>query len=192
MKLSNRILSRRGFLATSILGGLAAPFLKPESARAAPLASQAVSVQFSILKVPYMALDNVTTEFTKIGGNIGNVYIHDPYSMVEATYEGRLMVVSFGSGTSGVSFQIRINGSPPLFDVCPAEVMAAEAGQKVPYTFSGLFSGFPSGQYPVSIWAKSWYGTAWAAWVNPDGWGAVVNVKEYLPLGYTYLPLVTK
>lgn len=190
MKLPGKILSRRKFVGSTLLGGLVAPFLKTERVEALPTAGFGPQVKITALGVPYGRLQTVTYGYTLIG-EIGHFQVQDPASTIKVTYTGRIQVQNFGSGSTWVFFELRVDGKTPLPHTGETQLQRLESGLLVQVTFSGIFQNLSTGDHVVSMWSYSDSLGATGSTINPGAYGtAMVLIEEYLPLGTTYLPLV--
>jgi len=189
MKPPIRIFSRRGFIMSSLLGGLIAPFLQPDRVEAAQ--GYGPPVLITALPIPNAFLENITTTFTKIG-DIGHFSVQNPASLVEVTHHGRLYIAALIAGTNRGKFELRVDGVPPKPNTGQAYVDLWELTVNVPLTFSGYWN-LSAGDHIVSLWVRTDKGTGTSALMNPgDRDTDAVIIKEYLPFGATYLPSVIK
>jgi hypothetical protein len=197
MKLPNRILSRRLFLASSLLAGLMAPFLKPDRVEAAPLASFAPPVKVTHLWVPELHAANVTG-WTKLpqtlAGSFPGIFtVQDPASLVEITLYSNLFVGNLGSSNTGVIFALVLDDTIlPMGYTGVSTVRYGQRGTFVPATFAGYWQNLPAGEHAVSIYVNMYSAfTAQEVFVNVGSMpGSNLTVKEYLPFGTTYLPSI--
>jgi len=187
MKLPNRILSRRGFIVSSVLGGLFAPFLKPDRVEAVQGLLPPVIV--TALPVPNASLQNITTTVTKIG-DIGHFSVQNPASLVEVTHQGRLYIATLTPGANWGKFELGVDGVPPKPNTGQAYIDTWMLTDSVPLTFSGYWD-LPAGDHIVSLWVRTNAGTGTVALINPGARDTdAVIIKEYLPFGSTYLPSI--
>lgn len=190
MKRSILFLVVCGFMTSGLLGGLAATLLAPATAQAAPLAAFGPQVVVTTMHVPSLSANNFTNTWTKIG-DIGNFVVHNSTSLVEVTYQGRLYVQTMPA--TGTYFRLMVDDYGPTPDSGMAVIRSEEIVDSIPLTFSGYWQNLPEGQYAVSMWVRAVTGSGTYAIINPGAWESTdVIVKEYLPLGSTYLPLMKK
>jgi hypothetical protein len=142
-----------------------------------------------VFDVNCISLASVTPSYAKLA-DLANFTVASADSTVELTFNGRIFVGSFASGTGAV-FELRVNDAPSTVGRARANLRAAEAGAGGrPTSFTGVFTGLPAGEHTASIWVRtSPGGSASQAMVDPGCWSTdVLIVKEYTPFGFTYLP----
>lgn len=195
MKLSTRMLLIVGFMASSLFGGLIATLIRPTQVQAAPLASFGPQVSLTALAVP-----NAGKTVTTVGSwvkvtDVGHFTANNAASLVEVTHQGRLMAQSC-NGTAGfqcAAFVIRVDNAGTMANTGFAYIQNTEVNTNVPITFTGYFQNLAAGDHVVSIWAELLSGSTAMVITNPGGVsGNDVIVKEYLPLGFTYLPQIER
>lgn len=187
MKKVNHLSLALALLCAALLGGFIGSTLapKPVSAAFGP------QVYLTTLAVPNVGISGVSTTFTKIG-NIGQFTVQDSASLVEVTHQGRLFIQNIVSAT-GVYFELRVDDQSPLPDSGLAMIRSTEAGSYVPSTFSGYWQGLTAGTHTVSLWVRTANSGSTGATMNPGGWASNdIIIKEYLPLGTTALPLISR
>ena len=199
MKQSRHLLLVVALLGASLLGGFLARSFAPGPAQAAPLAALASSAKLTLMDVPNVSTnpDIFGTTAVKIT-DVGTFDVENAASLVEVTYQGRLLVDNMTS-TSGVYFELRVddtNAAQVSVGVPSGQalVRSTEIGQYVPSVFSGYWQALAPGTHTVSLWVRAaGSGQGDNALVDPGGWQSnIVMVKEYLPFGATFLPLVER
>jgi hypothetical protein len=118
--------------------------------------------------------------------------VQSPESTVELTFNGRIYVSSFASGT-GAIFELRVDDEPSTVGRARATLRAAESGGGgVQASITGLFNGLPAGEHTASMWVRtSVSGAGSQAMVDPGCWSSdVLIVKEHTPFGSTNLPML--
>jgi hypothetical protein len=126
--------------------------------------------------------------------DLGTFTVHSADSMLELTFNGRIFVNTFASG-SGAVFELRVDDLPSSQGRARANLRAAEAGgggRQV--SIAGFFSGLAPGEHTASMWVRtSTGGSGSQAMVDPGCWSTdVLIVREHTPLGFTYLPGVLR
>ena len=102
-------------------------------------------------------------------------------SRVVATFDGRVFVGNFSSGT-GAIFELRVDDRPPSTGRARISLRREEAGGPgVQGSMTGVFEGLGRGTHTVSIWVRtSQVGAATQVMVDPGCWGTdQVVVEEY-------------
>lgn len=195
MKDTMRILVLISLATVLLLGGLAGSTLSIRQAEAAPLQAFDPPVLVTALPVKE-ASTTIFLQPVKIG-DIGNFSIHNPASLVEITYQGRLSYLGIG----GTLFQLRVDNKPLAKFTGEFAIQDNNPNANVPATFSGYLepaSASPTCgacEHTVSLWAWEFEGgmIEGRAVMNPGGLeGSVVMVKEYMPFGNSYIPVVQK
>lgn len=146
-----------------------------------------------VLDVNCTSLSAVTPTYNKIL-NLGTFTVQSPNSTVELTFNGRIFVGSFTSGTGAV-FELRVDDAASTVGRARANLRSIQAGGGgVPASITGLFTGLPAGEHTASMWVRtSTGGAANQAMVDPGCWSTdVLIVKEYTPFGFVYLPTVAR
>ena len=174
-----------------------APFLKPERVEAAPLASFAPPVKVTHMWVSELHAANITG-WTKLpqtlaGSFPGTFTVQDPASLVEITLYSTLFVGTLGSANTAVIFSLVVDDTIlPMDRSGVSSVRYAQRGTFVPATFAGYWQNLPAGEHAVSIYVNMYSAfTAQEVFVNGASMpGSNLTVKEYLPFGSTYLPVI--
>lgn len=163
----------------------------PRSTQAAPQAAGAQMLGVTVFNVNCTNIPKVSETYAKLT-NLGTFTVHSPESMVELTYNGRISIESMTS--SGVIFELRVDDNASTIGRARAIVKELEiGGDGVQVSFTGFFNGLSAGIHTASIWVRSPYGTATYARVDTGCWSTdVLIVKEHLPFGFAYLPLINK
>lgn len=130
-----------------LLQGKTSKFLKPEKVDAAPFAAFAPQIKVTTFVVPNLIKASFGTYLNKIG-EIGQFTSYSSASVIELTYQGRLMVGIF-SGASAAQFLMDVDGLPP--NAVWGLVHALEAGKYVPATFTTFYQNIPTGNHKVNI-----------------------------------------
>ncbi len=166
----------------------------PRSTQAAPQAAGAQKLGVTVFYVSNSSLAPVTSTYAKLA-NLGTFTVHSDDSLLELTYNGRIYaVIPDISTATGVIFELRVDDTTSSFGRARAHIRKVEGGSGgIPISFSGMFSGFSKGDHTASVWVRTPSGTATEAMVNPGGWESnVLIVKEHLPFGVSFLPMITK
>jgi hypothetical protein len=157
----------------------------PETAALRPTLST------QVLDVNCISLASVTPTYAKLT-DLGTFNVQSADSALELTFNGRIYIGSFTSGTGAV-FELRVDDAPSTVGRARANLRAAEAGGGgLQTSITGIFSGLSSGEHTASLWVRtSVAGSASQALVDPGCWSTdVLIVKEYTPFGQTFMPLV--
>jgi hypothetical protein len=96
---------------------------------------------------------------------------------IEVIVNSRFWGGTFGSGTNGIEFQVRIDDTilPDVGNY--GSITATNTSQFL--SIYGVFQGLPVGSHTVSLWAMTPYGgTSTSVDVDPGGWGGTIIVKE--------------
>ena len=60
-------------------------------------------------------------------------------------------------------------------------------------SITGMFAGLTAGNHTASMWVRTYLGTATSAYLDPGCWYTdVLIVKEYLPFGMAFLPMIKR
>lgn len=134
----------------------------------------------TILNVSCESVSSIGTSYKKIT-DIGTFSKSSSSSIVEAVFNGRIAVTGSFVGSTGATFELRIDNSASKAGRARAVVKADEGGNSgVPVTMTGIFSGLSLGNHTFSIWVKTLYGSVSEAMVDPGCWSTdVVVLKEY-------------
>jgi hypothetical protein len=174
-------------IATLVLGSRAQQgYATPKATTVQP------AVITRVFDVSCTSLAAVTPTYAKLT-DLATFTVNSPDSLVELTFNGRIYVGSFSSGTGAV-FELRVDNSPSSVGRARANLRTAEAGGGgVQTSITGLFDGLAAGEHTASIWVRTPpTGAATQAVVDPGCWSTdVLIVKEYTPFGFTYLPSTT-
>lgn len=164
----------------------------PRTTQAAPQASGAPMVGVTVFNVSCNSRPLVWTTYSIIS-NLGIFTVNSAESLMELTYNGRISVNGFTDST-GAIFELRVDDVTSTVGRARAKVLDVEAGSGgVQVSITGMFKGLTAGNHTASMWVGTTYGTASTAMVNPDCWSTdVLIVKEHLPFGFSYLPMITK
>jgi len=164
----------------------------PRSTKAAPQTAGAQMLGVDVINVYNSSLANVTITFTKLG-DLGNFTVNSADSLLELTFNGRISIGNLLTST-GAIFELRVDDTPSPIGLAQAIVTTdVNTSYGFPAVFTGFFSGLPVGDHTVSIWVRTLYQTATNASIDPGNLGAnVLIVKEHLPFGVAYLPMIAK
>jgi hypothetical protein len=146
-----------------------------------------------VFDVSCISLPAVTPNYAKLA-DLATFTVQSPDSTVEMTFNGRIFVGSFASGTGAV-FELRVDDTASTVGRARANLRAAEAGGGgVQASINAFFTGLAAGEHTASVWVRtSAGGAANQAMVDPGCWSTdVLIVKEYTPFGFTYLPSVSQ
>ena len=164
----------------------------PRATQAAPQAAGAQMLGVTVFDVECGNGVNLTSTYVKLR-DLGTFMVNSPDSLVELTFNGRIFVESFSSSTGAV-FELRIDDTPSTIGRARANLRAAQVGgggEQVSIT--GMFRGLSVGSHSASMWARTIFGTATGARLDPGCWSTdVLIVKEHLPFGVSFLPMITK
>ncbi|HMQ32469.1 MAG TPA: hypothetical protein PKD53_17185 [Chloroflexaceae bacterium] len=145
-----------------------------------------------VFDVNCTSLAAITPTYARLA-NLATFTVQSPDSTVELTFNGRIFVGSFASGTGAV-FELRVDDAASTVGRARANLRAAQAGGGgVQTSITGLFTGLPAGEHTASMWVRTSAGGAGTqAMVDPGCWSTdVLIVKEHTPLGFTHLPAVS-
>jgi hypothetical protein len=146
-----------------------------------------------VFDVNCVSLPSITPAYARLA-DLAVFTVQSPDSLVELTFDGRIFVSSFSSG-SGAFFELRVNDVASTNGRARANLRVAEAGaggQQVSIT--GFFPGLPARDHTASIWVRTSSGGAGTqAMVDPGCWSTdVLIIKEYTPFGFTFMPTIMK
>ena len=200
MKHFKRVLLIAAMMGSSLLGGfLGSAVFAPGAARAAPReAAMGQTVKTTELHVPAESTnfpEDFGTTPRKIA-DIGKFTVENGDSLVEVVYNGRVKVDNMTG--SAVIYQLRVDGRPGEttnldFPTGMAVVRSSEKNQFLHTSMTGIWQGLSDGEHTLSMWVYAWTGTGYNAYMNPEGWPSTVAlVKEYLPFGSTYIPVIIR
>lgn len=178
----------RAALIVLVIGFLTGQVTAAPSAAAQTMRPTMVSQVFD---VNCTSLPAVTPTYAKLL-DMATFTVQSPDSTVNLTFNGRIFVGSFASGT-GAIFELRVDDAVSPLGRARANLRAAEAGGGgVHVTITGSFTGLSAGEHTASMWVRtSNGGAATQALVDPGCWSSdVLIVQEYLPFGFTFLPSV--
>jgi hypothetical protein len=158
---------------------------RPEAASVRP------TVIADVFDVNCTSLATITPTYAKLV-DLAAFTVHSPDSTVELTFNGRIFVSSFSSGTGAV-FELRVDDQVSSVGRARANLRTAQAGGSgVQTSITGIFTGLPAGEHTASMWVRTSTGGAGStAMVDPGCWSTdVLIVKEHTPFGFTHLPMV--
>jgi len=168
-------------------------FITGQVTAAPSAAAQAMrpAIVSQVFNVNCTSLPVVTPTYAKLL-DMATFTVQSPDSAVDLTFNGRIFVGSFTSGTGAV-FELRVDDAVSPLGRARANLRAAEAGGGgVHVTITGSFTGLSAGEHTASMWVRtSSTGAANQAMVDPGCWSTdVLIVQEHLPFGFTFLPSV--
>jgi hypothetical protein len=105
---------------------------------------------------------------------VGTYVKQDPDSALEVDWTG-----TAAAGFSGCNFQLRVDGTPSANEA--GTVFVANGGQAESIAATALFSGLPTGQHSIEIWARTTLGGgSYSCTVGPAtaGIGQTIVVSE--------------
>lgn len=161
--------------------------------QATPQAAMQPMVIPQVFDVNCVSLATITPTYAKLT-NLGTFTVNSPDSIVEMTFNGRIFIGSFTSGTGAV-FELRVDDATSTVGRARANLRVAQAGGGgVQTSITGFFTGLAAGNHTASMWVRtSSGGSANQAMVDPGCWSTdVLIVKEHTPFGATFLPAVLK
>lgn len=161
------------------------------SGQARPQPAMQPMVLSQVFDVNCISTPAIGPTYVKLS-DLATFTVQSPDSSVEMTFNGRISVGSFASGTGAV-FELRVDDTASTTGRARANLRTAEAGgggRQVSIT--GFFTGLAAGEHTASMWVRTSTGGAGTqAMVDPGCWATdVLIVDEHLPLGFTYLPSV--
>ncbi len=164
----------------------------PRSTKAAPQTAGAQMLGVSVINVNTLFITDVTTTFTKLG-DLGIFSVNSADSLLELTFNGRISTGNLLTST-GLIFELRVDDTPSPIGLAQAIVTQdVNTSFGLPAVFTGFFSGLSVGDHTASIWVRTKDQTATNASIDPANIGAnVLIVKEHLPFGVAYLPMIAK
>ncbi len=166
----------------------------PRSTQAAPQAAGAQMLAITVIDVPLSTRADVTNDWVKLT-DLGTFSVHSADSMLELTFNGRLYAYGFSKPITMAHFELRVNDSASLIGRARTAVTNIDDSPVLmPASFTGMFNGLKVGDHTASMWVRSTAGTTISSvTVNPNGLPVdVLIVKEYLPFGFSYLPMIAK
>jgi hypothetical protein len=111
-------------------------------------------LSYDVLDVSCTSLNPLTSTYAKVA-DVGTFELVADDSLVKVTFNGRISVQSFSSGTGAV-FELRVDDRESSQGRARASVKLAEAGNDgVAVVMSGFFPELGSGEHDVSIWARA-------------------------------------
>lgn len=127
------------------------------------------------------SLNAANGTFQKIG-NMGTFSKTAVGTWVELNVQTNIYVGSFGSGTNGMVYELRIDDVPTA--IGKATALSRSAGSFDPVMFIGVFNGLSAGSHTVSLWARatnngSATNVMWDAGCFNSAGTNNVQVKEY-------------
>jgi hypothetical protein len=164
----------------------------PRATQAAPQAAGAQMLDVSVFEVDCLYKPSVDENYAKLG-NLATFTVRSADSFLELVFNGRFYISSF-TDSSGALFELRVDDSESSIGLARANMWMEEANTPgLPISITGIFKGLAAGEHTASIWVRTLSGSANTAVVNPGCWGGdVLIVKEHLPFGVAYLPMITK
>lgn len=145
-----------------------------------------------VFDVNCTSLAAITPSYAKLA-DLGTFTVQSAESTLELTFNGRIFVGSFASGTGAV-FELRVDDTASTVGRARANLRTAQAGAGgVQTSITGLFTGLPAGTHTASMWVRTSAGGAGnQAMVDPGCWSTdVLIVREHVPFGFTHLPSVS-
>jgi hypothetical protein len=117
-----------------------------------------------------------TTAWTKLVTTSGthSFTTTTPGSVVEVHVNSNFMVGTL-SGANGVMFQVRVDDLAPYYET-EGVIRTSNTTE-----FLSIFAAFPNlatGSHTVSLWARTYSGTATSVLADPEGWNGAIIVKE--------------
>ena len=102
-------------------------------------------------------------------------------TMLELTFNGRLVVGSWAGGTGGADFELRLDNTASSVGRVRATVMSTDnANFGIQAGMTGFFTGYSAGSHTVSMWVYSYAGGITNIAVNPGYYSAAhVAIKEF-------------
>lgn len=165
----------------------------PRATQAAPQAAGAQLLGVTVFNVVCRSLEIANTTFTKLA-DLGTFTVHSSDSILELIFNGRIFAANFSEGVHGVYFELRVDGVASSIGRARAVLRSSEiSGDGVYVSFTGMFSGLAAGAHTASMYVRTSTLTASGPAQNPGCYDSdVLIVKEYLPFGVTYMPLINK
>jgi hypothetical protein len=131
-----------------------------------------------------------STTYEKIG-DLATFNVLSSSSIVELVFNGYIRVNTLNLGGSGAIFELRVDDTASEYG--PARSRTYKQTEDIPASIDGIFSNLSPGTHVASMWIKGVNAGGTDASVNPYGWETDhLVVKEYTPLGYTFLPSINK
>jgi len=164
----------------------------PRTTQAASQAAGAQMLAVTVYDVESGSIANVNSTWTKLA-DLATFTVNSNDSLVELTFNGRVFIADFAEPSSVAYFEMRVDGAASTIGTARASLSDLEEGQSVLVSFTGMFSGLSEGFHTASMWVRTASSTAFLAAVNPHNYESdVLIVKEHLPFGVTFLPLISK
>ncbi len=157
----------------------------PQTAAVRPLLAA------QVFNVNCTTLPSISPTYAKLA-DLATFTVQSPDSIVELTFNGRIFVGDFSSGT-GAIFELRVDDEASTVGRARSSLRLSEEDDNgVQTSMTGLFTGLSAGEHTASMWVRSsTIGAGINAMVDPGCWNTdVLIVKEHTPLGFTHLPAV--
>jgi hypothetical protein len=126
------------------------------------------------------SLDNFTTAFQKVG-DLGTINKAVADTWLEINVQTVFLAYTFGSGCTGVVYELRVDGAATT--IGKASFLVRIAGTYYPGSITGIFDNISAGSHVVSIWAKGVHGGGTNAAYDPGCFNSTgtnsVLIKEY-------------
>ena len=123
------------------------------------------------------SLNNLSVNATTVWQATGAVLtVNKTYadSKIEVTFNSRIYAGAF-SGTSGVFFEIRIDGNTANFD---NQAAITSSGSNEFVSMFAVFSGISTGVHTIEVYARTYSGSTTGTIIDTGGWGGRMIAKE--------------
>jgi hypothetical protein len=134
---------------------------------------------------------NFSTSFKKIG-DIIKFEVLSSNSVVELNFNGRIYVSTFDPGSVGAYFELRVDDEPTALNYARDIVTVGEVATDIHTSITGIFTNLnPAVLHIASMWVEGLSAGGTFPMVNRNLYDSDhLVIKEYLPFGFNYLPLI--
>ena len=181
----------RTIIVLFVLSALLGTSYASASPESAPSAGQPmVDVQVYPVMVTSTPV-NFSTSFKKIG-DIVTFQVLSSSSIVELNFNGRIYVSTFNPGSEGAYFELRLDNAPSPLNYARDFITVGEVATEIHTSITGIFSNLnPAVLHTASMWVEGLSAGGTFPMVNRNAYDSDhLVIKEYLPFGFAYLPLI--
>ncbi|MHB8455068.1 MAG: hypothetical protein ACYDDO_10320 [Acidiferrobacterales bacterium] len=116
--------------------------------------------------------------FTKLGSGTHSFSKSSPDTKIEVHVNSTFSSGTFAGGTSGIAFQIEVDGVPASPAGAGGIGVIFTSGSTQYLSLYAVFQGLTAGSHTVSLWAEPNAGTSTGVYVDSGCWGGTIIVKE--------------